>query len=161
MAPEQVRGLDADHGADILACGAVLFEMLAGRRAFRGETPADTMSQVLNDPPSALAFDAGTPPALAHIVQRCLEKKVEERFQSAQDVGIAIESVSNIRSVQPEASTRADWSSVAVLPFTNVSADPEKPVLQRRPRRGSHQRAGAPVRAACGVAHLVVPVPGR
>ena len=75
MAPEQVRGLAADHRADIFAFGAVLYEMLSGRRAFRGETTADTMTAILKeDPPDLPAAERHIPPALARIVDRCLEK---------------------------------------------------------------------------------------
>jgi serine/threonine protein kinase/tetratricopeptide (TPR) repeat protein len=125
MAPEQVRGRDVDHRADIFACGAILFEMITGRRAFHGESPADTMSAILNDPPSALVFSAATPPALARIVRRCLEKDVTERFQSARDLGFAIESISDVRSASFEPAGRPDRSSIAVLPFANTSADAE------------------------------------
>jgi serine/threonine protein kinase/tetratricopeptide (TPR) repeat protein len=125
MAPEQVRGFGADHRADIFAAGAILYEMLTGERAFRGATPADTMSAVLNDPPSALVFGAGTPPSLARIVRRCLEKDANERFQSARDIGFAIESISGIHSAQHAPSTEPVQTSIGVLPFANMSADPE------------------------------------
>jgi serine/threonine protein kinase/Tfp pilus assembly protein PilF len=123
MAPEQVRGLEADHRADIFSTGAVLFEMLTGHRAFRGESPADTMSAVLNDPPSALVFNPDTPPSLARIIRRCLEKDVNQRFQSARDLGFAIESITDIRAAPAAAAARADESSIAVLPFANVGGD--------------------------------------
>ncbi len=119
MAPEQVRGLEADHRADIFACGAILFEMLTGQRAFHGDSPADTMSAVLSNPPSALVFTVGIPAALACTVRRCLEKNADARFQSARDLGAALESASN----DPAHSSRAQQTSIAVLPFANVSAD--------------------------------------
>jgi len=125
MAPEQVRGFEADHRADIFAAGAILYEMLTGERAFRGGTPADTMSAVLNDPPSTLVFGAATPPSLARIVRRCLEKDASERFQSARDLGFAIESISGVRSALHAPSTEPVQTSIAVLPFANMSADPE------------------------------------
>jgi eukaryotic-like serine/threonine-protein kinase len=123
MAPEQVRGREADQRADIFAAGASLFEMLTGQRAFRGDSAADTMSAILNDPPSALVFGAATPPALVRIVRRCLEKNPDDRFQSARDLGFAIESISDIRFTIPEPPAQSDHSSVAVLPFANLSAD--------------------------------------
>lgn len=125
MAPEQVRGLDADHRADIFACGAILFEVLTGQRAFRGASPADTLSAVLTEPPSTLVFGADTPPALVRIVRRCLEKDANQRFQSARDLGFAIESVSDIRSATVAPERRTEETSVAVLPFVNMSADAE------------------------------------
>ncbi|MFH1175881.1 MAG: protein kinase [Acidobacteriota bacterium] len=87
MAPEQVRGLPADHRADIFAFGAVLYEMLSGRRAFSGPSNADTMTAILREDPPELASPAGAiPPALESIVLHCLEKAPEERFQSARDL---------------------------------------------------------------------------
>jgi Tol biopolymer transport system component len=96
MAPEQLRGQDVDHRADIFALGAVLYELLAGRRAFHGATPADTASAVLKeDPPELAATVAGpVPPALDRIVRRCLEKDPDERFQSVRDVAFALEAMS-------------------------------------------------------------------
>ncbi len=94
MAPEQVRGLPVDHRTDIFAFGAVLFEMLTGRRVFHGHTPADTLSAILTtDPPE---IDTGTgelPPALDRLMRRCLEKKQELRFQSSRDLAFALESI--------------------------------------------------------------------
>jgi eukaryotic-like serine/threonine-protein kinase len=123
MAPEQVRGLDTDHRTDIFSCGAILYEMLTGQRAFRGESPADTISAVLNDPPSTLLFGADTPPSLVRVVERCLEKDANARFQSARDLGFALESTSDVRSTVGAASARTEQMSIAVLPFANMSAD--------------------------------------
>jgi Tol biopolymer transport system component/tRNA A-37 threonylcarbamoyl transferase component Bud32 len=96
MAPEQLRGQDVDHRSDIFAFGAVLYEMLAGRRAFQGATPADTASAVLKeDPPELTATStAHVPPSLDRIVRRCLEKNPDERFQSTRDVAFALEAIS-------------------------------------------------------------------
>src|SRR6185436_4892677 len=87
MSPEQARGLAADHRSDVFALGAVLFEMLTGIRAFRGPTPADTLSAILReDPTEGLPASAGIPPALLRVVRRCLEKAPDDRFQSARDL---------------------------------------------------------------------------
>ncbi|HKW62860.1 MAG TPA: protein kinase [Candidatus Acidoferrum sp.] len=92
MAPEQVRGLAADHRADIFAFGAILYEMLTGKRAFSKSTSADTMSAILNeDPPPISQATPSVPPALERAVQRCLEKNPEQRFQSASDLAFALE----------------------------------------------------------------------
>jgi eukaryotic-like serine/threonine-protein kinase len=90
MAPEQVRGEAGDYRADIFSLGCVLYEMLAGRRPFQCNTAAETMTAILRedppDPPDTL------PPGLLRTVRRCLEKRPEERFQSARDLAFALES---------------------------------------------------------------------
>jgi serine/threonine protein kinase/Tol biopolymer transport system component len=102
MAPEQVRGKKADHRADIFAFGAILYEMLTGRRAFRKATAAETMSSILNEEPQRISQIAPNLPAgLQRVVQRCLEKNPEQRFQSASDLGFALEAWSDSREVAP------------------------------------------------------------
>ena len=123
MAPEQVRGIPADFRADIFACGVVLFEMLTGRRAFQGDSPADTISAILTAPASRLTFAADTPPGLAAVVRRCLEKEPGARFQSAQELAAALETISDVGGAPAGAAARAAPTSVAVLPFVNLSAD--------------------------------------
>ena len=125
MAPEQVRGLQTDQRVDIFACGAIIFEMLTGERAFRGDSPADTISALLTSPPDALVFHAGTPPALVAIVRRCLEKQASLRFQSARELAAALESISDLRSAVVAPSIASSPASIAVLPFVNLSADVE------------------------------------
>ena len=94
MAPEQVRGLTVDHRADMFAFGAVLYEMLTGERAFKGETAADTMSAILTkDPPELDPAKLSISPALDRIVRRCLEKTPDLRFQSATDLAFALETL--------------------------------------------------------------------
>jgi Tol biopolymer transport system component len=95
MSPEQVRGLPADHRSDIFALGAMLYEMLSGQRAFRGETPADTMGAILSVHPPELDGEHGqVSPTLARIVHRCLEKAATVRFQTASDLAFALEALS-------------------------------------------------------------------
>jgi serine/threonine protein kinase len=95
MSPEQVRGLPVDHRSDLFSFGTVLYEMLAGRRAFQGETAAETMTAILRDEPPALAESGrNVPPALATVLVHCLEKKPERRFQSARDLAFALETSS-------------------------------------------------------------------
>ena len=97
MAPEQIRGLPVDHRADLFALGATLYEMCTGKRAFKGATPADTMSAVLtSDPPELSGSGHATPPALDRIVRRCLEKQPTERFQSARDLSFALDGLSSV-----------------------------------------------------------------
>jgi serine/threonine protein kinase/Tol biopolymer transport system component len=95
LAPEQVKGLPVDHRSDIFSFGSVLYEMLSGLRAFKRETPVETMTALLREDPPALTAAQGVPASLALIVQHCLEKNPEQRFQSARDVAFDLESLSN------------------------------------------------------------------
>src|SRR5262245_29064946 len=95
MAPEQVRGLAVDARADLFSFGAVLYEMLAGTRAFQRDTAADTMTAILSaEPPDLAELRGDLPPALDRIVKHCLEKNPIERFRSAHDVAFALEALS-------------------------------------------------------------------
>ena len=95
MAPEQVRGEPADHRTDIFAFGAVLFEMLSGKRAFLRETAAETMTAVLRaEPPEMGDTGHALSAAMDRIVRRCLEKSPEQRFQSAKDLSFALAALS-------------------------------------------------------------------
>jgi Tol biopolymer transport system component len=92
MSPEQVRGLPVDHRSDLFSFGAVLYEMLAGRRAFQRETAAETMTAILKEEPAQLGdLEGRVPPALAAVIAHCLEKKPERRFQSARDLAFALD----------------------------------------------------------------------
>jgi len=97
MSPEQVRGKPADARSDIFSFGAVLYEMLSGKRAFLGDSNADTMSAILKeDPPNLSETNRNILPALERIVHHCLEKNPAERFQSAKDLAFNLEAVSDI-----------------------------------------------------------------
>src|ERR1700757_5114767 len=99
MAPEQVRGQAVDPRTDIFAFGAVLYEMLTGKRAFRRDTVPETMTAVLKEGLPDLADSAtGVSPALDRIVRRCVEKNPEQRFQSAKDLSFALASLSGADS---------------------------------------------------------------
>jgi TolB-like protein/Flp pilus assembly protein TadD len=133
MAPEQVRGLSADHRSDIFALGCILYEMLSGKQTFPGETSADVLSAILTrTPPSLSESVAKLPTALSGIVERCLEKNPQQRFQSAQDLAFALQSLpatapsSSAEAMGVKLRNGAGRPSVAVLPFANLSADPEQ-----------------------------------
>ncbi|HYM09404.1 MAG TPA: protein kinase [Bryobacterales bacterium] len=97
MSPEQVRGKPTDPRADLFSFGAILYEMLAGRRAFRGETAAETMTAILKeDPPDLIVAGAAVAPALDRLIRHCLEKAPEQRFQAAGDLAFALEALSGV-----------------------------------------------------------------
>src|SRR5258706_8903754 len=97
MAPEQVRGKPADVRSDIFSFGAILYEMLAGRRAFQGDSAADTMSAILReDPPELSLTNQNLPPGLERIIRHCLEKNPEQRFHSAHDLAFDLEALSAV-----------------------------------------------------------------
>ncbi len=99
MSPEQVRGKTLDHRSDIFSFGAILYEMLSGRRAFRGDSAAETMSAILKeDPPELSATNQNVSPALERVVHHCLEKNPEQRFQSARDLAFHLDALSSISS---------------------------------------------------------------
>jgi eukaryotic-like serine/threonine-protein kinase len=130
MAPEQVRGGAADARSDIFAFGVILYEMLTGRRAFQKDTPAETMSAILNeDPPSVSQTDTqGFPPPLQRIVSRCLDKKPERRFQHASDLGFALETLSDSGSTatvavgQQASGKRLNWIAAAAAAIAICAA---------------------------------------
>ena len=93
MSPEQVRGEPADHRTDVFSLGCVLSEMLTGQRAYKRDTAAETMSAILrDDPPDPETFNVNVPPAVLRTLRRCLEKRPQERFESARDLAFALES---------------------------------------------------------------------
>ena len=95
MSPEQVRGLPADHRSDIFSFGCILYEMLSGRRAFSASSSVETMNAILKEDPPEIGRTSGDlPPGLERIVQHCLEKSPDERFQSARDLGFQLEALS-------------------------------------------------------------------
>ncbi|MGK2858333.1 MAG: protein kinase domain-containing protein [Thermoanaerobaculia bacterium] len=111
MSPEQVRGQTVDHRTDIFSFGAVLYEMLTGRRAFRGDSQVETMNAILKEDPPELAQSrgstvSGVSPALEQIVRHCLEKNRNERFHSIHDVAFALGHLSSM-SGQSEAMSLA------------------------------------------------------
>jgi serine/threonine-protein kinase len=124
MAPEQVRGEVADRRSDIFALGAVLFEILAGRRAFGQGSPAEILAAILHGEPPPLP-QSRVPVPLAEVVWRCLRKPPDDRFQSARDLGAALEAASAGRA-EAIAPTSGRVPSLAVLPFVNLSGEPDQ-----------------------------------
>jgi len=96
MSPEQVRGQDADLRSDIFSLGCVLYEMAAGKRPFQGDAPAETMAAILKEHPAEIStISGGVPVEFDRLVGHCLEKKPENRFQSARDMGFALRAIAS------------------------------------------------------------------
>jgi serine/threonine-protein kinase len=108
MSPEQVRGQRSDHRSDIFSFGAILYEMLSGQRAFRRDTAAETLTAILKeDPPELSETNTKINLYLDKVVRRCLEKTPERRFQSAHDLGFALEESINASGSASHPSTSA------------------------------------------------------
>ncbi len=135
MAPEQVRGHATDHRTDIFALGIVLYEMITGLRPFRGESAADTIAAILREDPAPLSTmrtDVG--PAVQRVIDRCLEKRPEDRFQSARDLAFALETAADtgVTTPAPEGA-RPSHDVVPQLQFVAEELDePERPVFVAR-----------------------------
>jgi serine/threonine-protein kinase len=125
MSPEQVRGQPLDRRTDMWSFGCVLYEMLTGRRAFAGETISDTMAAILEHRPDFSILPADVPPAIAGLLRRCLEKRRENRLDSAAvarlEIEEALESPAvDARSVLPRRSRTARIAAMTL--FTGVAA---------------------------------------
>jgi|HubBroStandDraft_6_1064221.scaffolds.fasta_scaffold00005_156 serine/threonine protein kinase len=117
MSPEQLRAKPVDHRSDIFSVGAILYEMLTGRRAFRGETEVDTITAVLReDPPESNLEQASVPVSFRQVVRHCLEKEPENRFQSARDVGFALDTLAQV-SGRPGTRLGVPRSQAKVVPW--------------------------------------------
>jgi TolB-like protein/Flp pilus assembly protein TadD len=115
MSPEQVRGLPVDHRSDIFSFGAILYELLSGKKAFKRDTPADTMSAILKEEPPELSESGrNISSALDHVVKHCLEKDRANRFQSAKDIAFALSEASG------EATSRAAQAAAPASGKTKV-----------------------------------------
>lgn len=128
MSPEQLQGKRVDHRTDIFSLGTVLYEMATGQRSFAGGNAMEVCSSILRDTPKpVIELRADLPTGLQRILDRCLVKEVTERYTSARELSEALdrlrrEMAPGLRSTAAATSTE---TSIAVLPFTNMSADPE------------------------------------
>ena len=107
MSPEQARGVAVDKRSDIWAFGCVLFEMLAGRAAFAGETVSDTIAKILERDPSWSALSASTPPPVRRLLIRCLEKNPKDRLRDIGDARIEIDAIGEDLPGLPDTPTHA------------------------------------------------------
>jgi serine/threonine protein kinase/tetratricopeptide (TPR) repeat protein len=119
MSPEQARGSVADRRADVWAFGCLLFEGLAGHRAFGGGTVSEVLARVLEREPEWSALPPGTPPRLRDLVRRCLTKDVGQRPRDIGDLRRELESIAQDLSGMPRRAP--DVPSVAVLYFENLA----------------------------------------
>src|SRR6185369_4917754 len=130
MSPEQVRGVPAGPASDIFSLGCVLYEMVSSKRAFQGETAAETMSSILRDPPPDLTRSVREIPSeLGRLITHCLEKNPEERFQSARDLAFGLKAALDSPAAAAPAEAVKAANSIAVLPFVNASRDADTEYL--------------------------------
>src|SRR5580765_1145669 len=129
MSPEQLRGKTVDHRSDIFSFGAILYEILSGKRAFHGETEVDTMTAVLREEPADSNLEqAAIPAPYQAIVHHCLEKETENRFQTAKDLVFALQTISGSSPVRVDSSstrkrvksTSLPWAVAGVLALATL-----------------------------------------
>jgi serine/threonine protein kinase/Tfp pilus assembly protein PilF len=129
MSPEQVRGDAVEAPSDIFALGCVLYEMISGRRAFGGRSASDTLVATLTEHPPALSrLLSRTSVELDRLVAHCLEKKAEQRFQSAKDLAFQLRSLladTQVFQAPAPLTRRKGINSIAVLPFVNGGGNPD------------------------------------
>jgi eukaryotic-like serine/threonine-protein kinase len=150
MSPEQLRGLPVDHRTDIFSFGAILYELLSGRKAFKKDTASDTIAAVLREePPELTTTGRNVSPALDHIVRHCLEKDRESRFQTAKDVAFALSeasapttTVTSAVHVGRDDDSRRKWKPLAIAGVVLVLLAGAALLFWKWPHPGATARAG-------------------
>ncbi|HEX2059923.1 MAG TPA: protein kinase, partial [Thermoanaerobaculia bacterium] len=162
MAPEQLEGQPADARTDIFAFGALLYEMLTGRRAFSGKSRASVIAAILAaEPQSVSALRPVTPPALDRIVSLCLRKDPDERWQSAHDLKLELESLSTA-AVQAQLPARAKrsayagWIAAALIAIAAIAWT----LYDRRANHRPAQRSVLQIAPPAGMHFNTVDAPG-
>src|SRR5215510_795471 len=127
MSPEQARGLGVDHRSDIFSLGAVIYEMLARRKPFEGETPSDMLASILKtEPPPLVRVAPGVPPELVRIVNKSLRKDREERYQVVKDLWLDLKALKQELEFQDKldasVASEADANGTAVMPAGDLTA---------------------------------------
>src|SRR5689334_14769946 len=155
MSPEQLRGLPVDHRTDIFSFGAILYELLSGRKAFKRDTASDTIAAILKEEPQELTQSGrNVSPALDHIVRHCLEKDRENRFQTAKDVAFALSEASGSSTLSgatsgsyviPPSPRRGPGKAILYLAVFVALFAAAALLLWRRPKPAG---AGGPTRIA-------------
>jgi len=130
MSPEQAQGIEVDYRSDIFSFGVVLYEMITGQLPFKGEHTAAIIYSILNETPEPLArYKTNIPEGLQRIVDKALEKNREVRYQNMDDLRIDLRKLSKeleLTISKEQSYTKKIQPSIAVLPFTNLSADREQ-----------------------------------
>jgi serine/threonine protein kinase/Flp pilus assembly protein TadD len=129
MSPEQVRGEPVDQRADIWAFGCVLYELLVGRRPFRGASCAEIIACVLKTEPGWQALPVNTPAKAQELLRRCLQKDRNLRLSDIADARKDIEEALRAPAAGRPAEAHRAIGSLAVLPFANASNDPQMEYL--------------------------------
>lgn len=129
LSPEQIRGVQPDHRADLYALGIILYQMITGRLPFQGENTAATMMQHLNNPvPDVRQFNRNTPPVLINIIQKALAKEVSQRYQSAEEMVFALR---QIRMDAAATNIRSAPTVPATAPPTGMTASTRPPATSQ------------------------------
>ena len=157
MAPEQLEGLEADPRTDIFALGALLYEMATGRRAFEGKSRTSLIAAIVSSQPAPISAVAPmAPPALDHVVRRCLEKDPEDRWHSAHDVAGELRWISEAGSqagvagpltLRRKSRERIAWILAAVMAIAATAA-----VALRRDNGPSRQEGPGVIRSLLPIA---------
>ena len=158
MSPEQAKGRPADKRSDVWAFGAVLYEMLSGQRAFKGDDMSDTLAAVLRQNIDLTALPASTPAAVRRLVSRCLDRDVKQRLRDIGEARIALEDPTALTS------ENADGMEVLAPPAAAVAARDSRRALRDRGRRtqlGPPSGISASSLAAASRDSISVPPAGR
>ena len=150
MAPEQAQGKKVDARSDMFSFGAVLYEMLTGRRAFEGESSLSTLSAILRDdvkPMIEVAPDV--PPQLEAVIQQCLKKNQDDRWQSMKEVQVALS------ALKRDSDSGSLYTSRVIPPAAAAAAAATAPVAQAKPAGGAPKKSGAMVGIAMAVLLVV------
>jgi len=148
MSPEQVRGIPVDHRSDLFSFGAILYELLSGRKAFKRDTASDTIAAILKEePPELVHSGRNIAPALDHIVRHCLEKDRENRFQSSKDIAFALSEASSPTTLSSGAhvfdapAPKGRGKTIGIVAAALVLAAAAGFFLWKRPRLGGSSAA--------------------